>query len=45
MKKLNLKKLEIKINKINEYKLDNKSINIINIDYEQSLLLRKFQKI
>tara|TARA_B100000963_G_scaffold356881_1_gene377933 strand:+ start:138 stop:1100 length:963 start_codon:yes stop_codon:yes gene_type:complete len=46
MKKLKFKKKikELKINKINEYKLDNKSINIINIDYEQKFAFEKISK-
>ena len=46
MKKLKFKKKirELKINKINEYKLDNKSINIINIDYDQKFAFEKISK-
>ena len=44
MKKLKLnKKIQLlNINKLNEYKLDNNSINLINIDYKQK---RSFKKI
>ena len=45
MKKLKLnKKIQlININKLNDYKLNNNSINLINIDYKQKNLLKKFQ--
>ena len=45
MKKLKLnKKIKlININKLNDYKLNNNSINLINIDYKQKNLLEKFQ--
>ena len=32
------------IKKLSEYKLDNKSINLINIKFNQKKLLKKFQK-
>ena len=43
MKKLKLnKKIQlININKLNEYKLDNNSINLINIDYKQKKSFKK----
>ena len=45
MKKLKLyKKIKlINIKKINDYKLNNNSINLINIDYKQKNLLKKYQ--
>ena len=43
MKKFNFKKniklLDLK--KINDYKLNNKSINLINVNYNQKKLLKK----
>ena len=46
MNKLNFKKIKLlNVNKLNHYKLDNNSINLIDIKLNQKKLFKKSQKI